>query len=364
MKKILFIDRDGTIIQEPPVDFQVDSLAKLEFVPGVIGALRRITEETDYRLVMVSNQDGLGTPAFPMEDFLPPHELMLKTLAGEGITFDEILIDESFPEDHSLRRKPRTGMVEKYLNEYLDYENSYVIGDRLTDMQLAANMGIRGIFLGDTPAGDLPVALNSFSWGEIATFLKSGSRRAKIVRETSETSVLVDLNLNGSGHPDIHTGLAFFDHMLEQIARHGGVDLTIKASGDLEVDEHHTIEDTGIVLGECFAEALGRKKGIERYGFALPMDEAKAEVLLDFGGRACLEWHVELSREYVGDFPTEMTKHFFDSFCQSCKCNLHVTASGENTHHVIEGVFKAFARAMKAAVRQTGIGIPSSKGVV
>lgn len=364
MKKILFIDRDGTIIQEPPVDFQVDSLSKFEFLPGVIGALRRVVEETDYRLVMVSNQDGLGTPAFPMEDFLPPQELMLKTLAGEGVTFDDILIDDSFPEDNSPRRKPRTGMVEKYLNEYLDYENSYVIGDRLTDMQLAANMGIRGIFLGDAPTGDLPVVLNSTSWGEIATFLKSGSRKAKISRQTSETSVLVELDLNGSGRPDIHTGLAFFDHMLEQIARHGGVDLTVQVSGDLEVDEHHTIEDTGIVLGECFAQALGRKKGIERYGFALPMDEAKAEVLLDFGGRACLEWQVELSREYVGDFPTEMTKHFFDSFCQSCKCNLHVTASGENTHHVIEGVFKAFARAIKAAIRQTGIGIPSSKGVV
>lgn len=364
MKKILFIDRDGTIIQEPPVDFQVDSLSKFEFVPGVIGALRRIVEETDYRLVMVSNQDGLGTPAFPMEDFLPPQELMLKTLAGEGIVFDEILIDESFPEDHSPRRKPRTGMVEKYLNEYLDYDHSYVIGDRLTDMQLAANMGIRGIFLGDSFPEGLPVALNSSSWGEIATFLKSGSRKAKICRKTSETSVLVELDLNGGGRPDIHTGIAFFDHMLEQIARHGGVDLTVKVSGDLEVDEHHTIEDTGIVLGECFAEALGRKKGIERYGFALPMDETRAEVLLDFGGRACLVWQVELCREYVGDFPTEMTKHFFDSFCQSCKCNLHVTASGENTHHLIEGIFKAFARAIKAAIRQTGTGIPSSKGVV
>lgn len=364
MKKILFIDRDGTIIQEPPVDFQVDSLAKLEFVPGVIGALRRVVEETDYRLVMVSNQDGLGTPSFPMENFLPPQELMLKTLAGEGIVFDEVLIDESFPEENSPRRKPRTGMVEKYLNEYLDYENSYVIGDRVTDMQLAANMGIRGIFLGDAATEDLPVALSSSSWGEIAAFLKSGSRKAKIFRKTSETSILVELDLNGSGRPDIHTGLAFFDHMLEQIARHGGVDLTIKADGDLEVDEHHTIEDTGIVLGECFAEALGRKKGIERYGFVLPMDEAKAKVLLDFGGRACLVWQVELCREYVGDFPTEMTKHFFDSFCQSCKCNLHVTASGENTHHVIEGIFKAFARAIKAAIRQTGMGIPSSKGVV
>ena len=256
MKKILFIDRDGTIIQEPPVDFQVDSLAKLEFVPGVIGALRRVVEETDYRLVMVSNQDGLGTPSFPMEDFLPPQELMLKTLAGEGIVFDEVLIDESFPEENSPRRKPRTGMVEKYLNEYLDYENSYVIGDRVTDMQLAANMGIRGIFLGDAPTEDLPVALSSSSWGEIAAFLKLGSRKAKIFRKTSETSILVELDLNGSGRPDIHTGLAFFDHMLEQIARHGGVDLTIKADGDLEVDEHRG-------YGNCVGRMLCRSFGAE-----------------------------------------------------------------------------------------------------
>lgn len=364
MKKILFIDRDGTIIKEPPVDFQVDSLEKLEFVPGVIGALRRIVSETDYRLVMVSNQDGLGTPSFPMADFLPPQQLMLKTLAGEGIVFDEILIDESFPEDNSFRRKPRTGMVDKYLNEYLDYNNSYVIGDRLTDMQLAANMGVRGIFLGENPGDELPIALNTFSWDEIAAYLKAGSRKAAICRKTSETSVKVELDLNGEGRARIKTGLSFFDHMLEQIARHGGVDLAIEVAGDLQVDEHHTIEDTGIVLGECFAEALGCKKGIERYGFALPMDEAKAEVLLDFGGRVCLEWNVSLEREYVGDFPTEMTKHFFASFCQGCKCNLHVTASGENTHHVVEAVFKAFARAVKAAVRQTGTGIPSSKGIV
>lgn len=364
MKKILFIDRDGTIIKEPPVDFQVDSLEKLEFVPGVISALRRIASETDYRLVMVSNQDGLGTSSFPMADFLPPQQSMLKTLAGEGIVFDEILMDESFPEENSPRRKPRTGMVDKYLNEYLDYENSYVIGDRVTDMQLAANMGIRGIFLGENYGEELPVVLNSGSWEEIATYLKAGSRKSAICRKTSETSVTVELDLNGSGRARIKTGLAFFDHMLEQIARHGGVDLTIEVAGDLQVDEHHTIEDTGIVLGECFAEALGSKKGVERYGFALPMDEAKAEVLLDFGGRACLEWNACFEREYVGDFPTEMTKHFFASFCQSCKCNLHVTASGGNTHHVIEAIFKAFARTVKAAIRQTGTGIPSSKGIV
>lgn len=364
MKKILFIDRDGTIIKEPPVDYQVDSLAKLEFVPGVIGALRQIVEETDYRLVMVSNQDGLGTVSFPTEDFLPPHEMMLKTLAGEGIWFDEILIDPSMPEEHSPNRKPGIGMVRKYLNEYLDYEHSYVIGDRSTDMQLAVNMGLRGIFLGDRPAKELPVVLSTTSWREIAAFVKAGSRKAKVERKTAETDVCVEVDLNGEGKADIHTGLAFFDHMLEQIARHGGVDITIRVAGDLNVDEHHTIEDTGIALGECFAEALGRKKGIERYGFALPMDESRAEVLLDFGGRVCLEWHAVFSREYVGDFPTEMTRHFFASFCQGCRCNLHVSALGENTHHMIEAIFKAFARAIRSAVRQTGGAIPSSKGTI
>lgn len=364
MKKILFIDRDGTIIKEPPVDFQVDSLAKLEFVPGVIGALRRIVEQTDYRLVMVSNQDGLGTDAFPMEDFLPPHEMMLATLAGEGVVFDDMLIDDSFPEANSPRRKPRTGMVEKYMNDTLDAANSYVVGDRLTDMQLAANMGIRGIFLGNEAVGDLPVALCSGSWDEIYTFLKNGSRKATATRKTSETEITVELDLNGSGNNRIATGLSFFDHMLEQIARHGGVDLNITVKGDLHVDEHHTIEDTGIVLGECFREALGRKKGIERYGFALPMDESKAEVLLDFGGRVCLEWDVAFNREYVGDFPTEMTKHFFASFCQGAACNLHVSARGENMHHLIEAIFKAFARSIKSAVNQTGTAIPSSKGTI
>lgn len=364
-KKILFIDRDGTLIQEPPVDFQVDSLSKLELVPGVIGALRQLAAETDYQLVMVTNQDGLGTASFPVADFLPPHEWMLKTFAGEGIVFSEILIDDSFPEDGSPNRKPRTGMVNKYLNEYLDYENSYVIGDRKTDMQLAANMGLQGIFLGKAAdEEDLPIVLQTDLWREIAAFLKQGSRRAKISRKTSETEVTVDLDLNGNGTNRMDTGISFFNHMLEQIARHGGVDLTIEVKGDLEVDEHHTIEDTGIVLGECFKQALGKKKGIERYGFALPMDEAKAEVLLDFGGRAWLEWNVCFDREYVGDFPTEMTRHFFASFCQGCGCNLHVSAAGENMHHLIEAIFKAFARAVKAAIRQSGGGIPSSKGVI
>ncbi len=365
MKKILFIDRDGTLIREPQPDLQVDSLEKLEFIPGVIGALRTIAEETDYNLVMVSNQDGLGSSRFPMEDFLLPHWHMLKTFEGEGILFDEILIDPSLPEEHSPYRKPEIGMVEKYLNEFLDKAHSYVIGDRLTDMQLAANMGIQGILIGEEmPPAGLPVIFNSASWKEIAAFLKQESRKVKICRKTLETEVNVELDLNGNGKVCISTGLGFFDHLLEQIARHGGVNLKIDVCGDLGVDEHHTIEDTALVLGSCFAEALGRKKGIRRYGFALPMDESRAEILLDLGGRSWLEWKVIFEREYVGDFPTEMARHFFASFCQTCRCNLHVSATGENTHHKLEAVFKAFARAIKEAIRQEGGGIPSSKGMV
>lgn len=362
-KKILFIDRDGTLIREPQ-DEQVDSLDKVVFYPGAIVSLAGIAARTDYRLVMVSNQDGLGTEAFPMEDFLPPHRLVMETFAGEGVVFDEVLIDDSFPSDDSPRRKPRTGMVDKYLNEYLDYENSYVIGDRVTDMELAVNMGVKGLFLGpEEPVRGMAGVLAVSGWGQIASVVEKGARRASCHRKTAETDVYVALDLNGTGRGDIKTGLGFFDHMLDQIARHGGVDLTVRVQGDLHVDEHHTIEDTAIVLGECFAKALGRKKGIERYGgYCLPMDESRAEVLLDFGGRYALAWDVELSREYVGDFPTEMTRHFFDAFAQSARANLHVRASGENTHHVIEAVFKAFARAVKTAVARTGKGIPSSKG--
>ena len=364
MKKYLFIDRDGTLIQEPPEDFQVDRLEKLEFMPGVISALRQIAETTDYSLVMVSNQDGLGTPSFPLDDFLLPQEWMLKTFRGEGVVFDEILIDPSLPEEHSPFRKPGIGMVQKYLNEYLDRENSYVIGDRITDMQLASNMGIKGILFGKEDMESPEITLRTDDWKKIATFLTKGSRLAEIVRKTAETEIGIRVDLNGEGAAHIETGIAFLDHMLEQIARHGGIDLDIQVKGDLQVDEHHTIEDTGIVLGECFARALGSRKGIERYGFALPMDESEAQVLLDLGGRSCLIWNAGFAREYVGDFPTEMTKHFFDSFCQSCKCNLQVTAKGENTHHKIEAIFKAFARTLREAVRQTGGGIPSSKGTI
>lgn len=363
-KKILFVDRDGTILREPSVDQQIDCLEKFEFIPGVIGALRQLAMETDYRFVMVSNQDGLGTPAFPLENFLPLQQLMLQILEGEGVRFDEVLIDGSFPEEPSYRRKPSVGMVEKYLNELLDRENSYVIGDRLSDMQLAANMGIRGIYRGGEIFTDLPVAFCTESWLEIRDFLKQGCRRVKMERRTSETEVCVELDLNGSGRAGIDTGIAFFDHMLEQLARHSGVDLYFQVKGDLHVDEHHTIEDAAIVLGSAFREALGSKKGIERYGFALPMDESKAEVLLDFGGRACLEWRVAFTREYVGDFPTEMTRHFFASFCESSKCNLHIVAEGENMHHLIEAIFKAFARCIRMAIRQTGTVIPSSKGIL
>lgn len=364
MKKILFIDRDGTIIQEPPRDYQVDSLEKLRFMPGAIGALAAIARQTDYRLVMVTNQDGLGTSAFPRELFLLPHTRMLETLAGEGITFDEVLVDESRPEDLSPRRKPATGMVEKFLNDSLDRANSYVIGDRLTDMQLAANMGLQGIYLGSEETGELPVLLRARDWSEIQSCILSGSRRASLSRVTSETSISVSVDLNGSGRCDARTGLAFFNHMLEQIARHAGVDLFIEARGDLSVDEHHTIEDVALLLGACLREALGARKGIERYGFVLPMDESIALVALDLGGRAWLEWSVELCREYVGDFPTEMARHFFASLCQEARCSLRVEARGENTHHILEAVFKAFARALKSAIRRDGVLVPSSKGVI
>ena len=365
MKKVLFIDRDGTIVEEPLDDCQIDSWEKLAFKPGVIGALREIARGTDYRLVMVSNQDGLGTERFPEEKFRGPHEFMLRTLAGEGVVFDEVLIDGSMPEDGSPFRKPGTGMLAHYLNEWLDRENSYVIGDRRTDMELARRMGIRGIFFGGESAEGLPVALRTNSWEEVASFVMRGSRRSHRVRETTETRVEVRLDLNGNGRGDMRTGIGFFDHLLQQVARHGGVDLFVRAQGDLEVDEHHTIEDTAIVLGDCFAEALGSRKGIGRYGFCLPMDESRAEVLLDFGGRGWLEWNARFRREYVGDFPTDMARHFFASFCQRAGCNLYMSAKGENTHHELEALFKAFGRAVGQAVRRTdGNGVASTKGVI
>lgn len=364
-RKYLFIDRDGTIIDEPKTDYQIDSFEKLKFEKGVITALNQIVLETDYRLVMVSNQDGLGTSSFPTETFTGPHHLMMEILDGEGIHFEEVLLDTSFPEDKSPFRKPELGMVKHYINDLLDYENSYVIGDRKTDMELAKNMGIRGIFYKPTEScTELPVAYESSHWSDIADFIRRGSRKVNCTRETKETAISIFLDLNGSGEAKIKTGIGFFDHMLEQIARHGLVDLSIETKGDLYIDEHHTIEDTALLLGDAFQKALGSKKGLARYGFALPMDESDAQVLLDLGGRPYLKWDVDLKKEYVGDYPTDMTKHFFESFCQTAKCNLNIVAKGENTHHIIEAIFKAFARSIKQAVQQSGNILPSSKGIL
>lgn len=363
-KKILFIDRDGTILCEPDRYFQIDSLEKFRFVPGVIGALARIVRQTDYRLVMVSNQDGLGTPAFPMDDFLPLQQLMLRTLEGEGIVFDEVLIDDSFPEWNSPGRKPRTGMVDKYLNDTLDREASLVIGDRETDMQLAANMGLGAILIGTAEVEPRPV-LATASWDEVARFLCGRHRTAEYSRKTSETDITARVDLDGTGQADIATGIGFFDHMLCQVARHGSVDLRLRAVGDLGVDQHHTIEDTALVLGECVRRALGSGKGIARYAFALPMDESCAEVLMDMGGRSTLVWEAEFPREYAGDFPTDMARHFFDSFCRAAGCTMHVRAAGDNTHHMLESIFKAWGRCMRTALRCDGSGeVPSTKGVV
>lgn len=364
MKKILFIDRDGTLIVEPEIDKQVDSFEKLVFIPSAISALRRIVNSTDYRLVMVSNQDGLGTDSYPMVDFEGPQNLMLDVFKGEGVVFDEILIDESFPEDNSPRRKPEIGMVQKYMNETLDCENSYVIGDRATDVKLANNMGIKSIFFASEEQENLPTDFCSDKWDDIASFIINGSRSVHATRKTSETDIVIDIDLNSGCSGVIETGIGFFDHMLEQISRHADIGLSIKAKGDLHVDEHHTIEDVGLLLGDAFRQALGGKKGINRYGFALPMDDASANVLIDFGGRAYMIWSVEFKREKIGDFPTDMAKHFWNSFAQGAACNLQITAVGEDDHHKIEAIFKGVARAIKQAVEVTGTSLPSSKGVL
>ena len=374
MKKVLFIDRDGTLIQEPPVDFQVDSLEKLAFVPGAIGAMSRIAD-LDFELVMVTNQDGLGTPSFPAETFWPAHEKMLQTLEGEGIHFADIHIDPSFEQDHSPNRKPGTGMLTKYMNGDFDLQNSFVIGDRLTDIQLAKNLGARGILLQSLERGKAMIkeagledatALITDSWNEIYTFLRLGDRRITIARKTRETDITLTLDLDGQGEDRIATGLHFFDHMLEQIVHHAGVSIDLTARGDLQVDEHHTVEDVAIVLGQAIREALGDKLGVARYGFALPMDECDAQVTLDFGGRIDFAWDVEFHRERVGDVPTELFRHFFKSLSDSCNCNLHITATGENEHHKIEAVFKAFARALRMAIRRdiNHLQLPSSKGTL
>jgi imidazoleglycerol-phosphate dehydratase/histidinol-phosphatase len=362
MKKVLFIDRDGTLIIEPE-DEQIDSLEKLEYYPGVFRYLSRIATELEYELVMVTNQDGLGTDSFPEDTFWPAQNKIIRALENEGIHFSEILIDRSFPQENLPTRKPGTALLTHYLKEGYDMTNSYVIGDRITDIQLAENMGCKSIFL--STDSHPQATLSTPDWGEIYNFLKDRPRTAKVRRQTSETDILVEINLDGKGKSHIATGIGFFDHMLEQISRHGNIDLIVQAKGDLHIDEHHTIEDVGIALGETFLEALGKKKGITRYGFLLPMDECLAQVAIDFGGRPWLVWDVEFKREYIGDMPTEMCMHFFKSFSDNARCNLNIKAEGDNEHHKIEAIFKAFARAIRMAVeRGEEGGIPSTKGVL
>ena len=362
MKKVLFIDRDGTIIEEPE-DEQIDSFEKFRFLPGVIGALSRIVRELDYELVMVTNQDGLGTDSFPEDTFWPVQNKMLDILAGEGITFREIVIDRTFPHEHADTRKPGVGLLRHYIQGDFDLANSFVFGDRPSDMQLAVNLGAQGIFIGEGERED--AALVTRDWEEIRSFLAGLPRRVVERRQTKETDIEVKLDLDGTGRASISTGLGFFDHMLEQIARHGGVDLEIQAKGDLHIDEHHTIEDVALVLGSAFKKALGARKGIGRYGFFLPMDDARAQVGIDFGGRPWLEWVAEFKREKVGDMPTELFKHFFKSFTDTAACNLHILADGENEHHKIEAIFKGVARAIRMAIAKTGeAGVPSTKGTL
>ena len=354
MKQVLFIDRDGTILVEPE-DEQIDSFEKFQFVPGVIRNLHFIRTHLDFEFVMVSNQDGLGTDSYPEDTFWPTHNLMLQTLKGEGIEFDDILIDRSFPEDNLPTRKPGTGMLTKYMQGNYDLENSYVIGDRETDAKLAENLGCKSLILSD-----------ELDWNRIAEILFAGERTASVRRTTKETDIDISLCLDGTGKSDISTGLGFFDHMLEQIAKHGSIDLKIHVKGDLNVDEHHTIEDTGIALGECIGKALGDKRGIERYGYTLPMDDCLCSVALDFGGRPWLVWNAEFHRERVGDMPTEMFLHFFKSFSDAARINLNIKAEGENEHHKIEGIFKALARSLKMAVKRDiyKYQLPSSKGML
>ena len=384
MKRALFIDRDGTLVIEPPVDYQLDSLEKLVFYPKVFRNLYFIRKQLDFEFVMVTNQDGLGTDSFPEDTFWPAHDKMLKTLEGEGIRFDDILIDRSFPEENSPNRKPRTGMLGRYLSGEYDLANSYVIGDRLTDMQLAANLGAKGIWLrpDDVEARQLltentaisPVLITD-DWDRITEYLFAGERRATIRRTTKETDITVTLNLDGTGkevnldghgRTEISTGLGFFDHMLDQIGKHSGIDLTVRVKGDLEVDEHHTIEDTAIALGEALLKALGDKRGIERYGYCLPMDDCLCSVALDFGGRPWLVWDAAFHREKVGDMPTEMFLHFFKSLSDAARMNLNIKAEGTNEHHKIEGIFKALARSIKMAIRRDiyRYELPSTKGAL
>jgi imidazoleglycerol-phosphate dehydratase / histidinol-phosphatase len=373
-KKILFIDRDGTIIHEPD-DMQIDSYEKLTFLPGVLGWLSKIAQETDYMLVMVTNQDGLGQPHFTEESFWGPHNKMMQILEGEGIHFSAVHIDKSYAHEGLPTRKPGIGMLTEYLSDDYDLEGSFVIGDRYTDVQLAKNLGAKGILIGrskDTADDDKldmsglseHLALKTDNWKDIYQLLKSPQRKVKVERNTNETKIKVKLNLDGEGKSEIKTGLGFFDHMLEQLAKHSGCDLKVKVKGDLEIDEHHTIEDTAIAIGEAFRLALGNKMGIERYGFLLPMDDVLAQVAIDFSGRPWIVWKATFKREKVGDMPTEMFFHFFKSFSDAAACNLNIKAEGENEHHKIEAIFKATAKAIKMAVKRTGGGLPSTKGVL
>lgn len=375
-KRVLFIDRDGVIFQEQPPDYQLDSLAKIHFAKGVISNLGRIAATLDYYKVLVTNQDGLGTSAFPEEDFWPYQDLMIRTLAGEGFVFDEIHIDKTYEKDNQPTRKPGTGMLTHFFDsEKYDLEHSFMVGDRWTDVQLAKNLGVKAIlikspYLPLTTEQELYykdiIALATDDWNEIYAFLKNGLRKVVHERDTSETKIQIELNVDGNGVSDISTGIGFFDHMLDQIARHGKMDLMIRCKGDLHIDEHHTIEDTGIALGEAMARALSDKIGMERYGFALPMDEAEAKALIDFGGRPWLVWNASFHREKIGEMPTEMFFHFFKSFSDAAKCNLHLECKGENEHHKIEAIFKSFAKAIRMAVRKDPFSnyLPSTKGVL
>ncbi len=375
-RRVLFLDRDGVILEEPPVDYQIDSVDKTSFVPGAISALARIAADFDFYKVMVTNQDGLGTDAYPETDFHPFQNLMLRSLAGEGFLFDEVIIDKTFAKENIATRKPGTGLLQHFFDkEKYDLPNSFVVGDRWSDIQLAKNLGCKAIYL-RSPLHTLTeeqeatlrdtIVLETDNWQEIYRFLKLGIRHVVHERNTNETKIKVELNLDGSGKSRISTGLGFFDHMLDQIARHGKMDLFIETNGDLEIDEHHTIEDTGIALGEAMALALSDKRGMERYGFALPMDEAEAKVLIDFGGRSWIVWDATFNREKIGEMPTEMFFHFFKSFSDAARCNLNISCKGDNEHHKIEAIFKAFAKAIRMAVKRDPMSnhLPSTKGIL
>jgi len=377
MKKVLFIDRDGTLIREP-ADEQIDTFEKLSFYPRAIQNMAKIAKELDYELVMVTNQDGLGTNSFPEKTFWPVHNFILKVFEDEGVVFSKVCIDRTFPKDKAPTRKPNTGMLTEFFSEAYDLENSLVIGDRLTDVELAKNLGSKAVYINtQTYLGtnkisvkretlETVIALETASWDAIYEFLKLGSRVAEISRKTNETDIYIKTNLNGSGKSNISTGIAFFDHMLDQLSRHGNLDLEIKVDGDLEVDEHHTIEDTAIALGKVFSKALGSKLGMERYGFCLPMDDCLAQVTIDFGGRNWLVWDANFTREMIGQMPTEMFFHFFKSFTDGAQCNLNIKAEGANEHHKIEAIFKAFAKAIKMAVKRNPdkLILPTTKGLL